>query len=368
LDTAAAPLEAEIRRLIGIAGPMPVSEYMSLCLTHPQFGYYTTRDPFGRDGDFITAPEISQMFGELVGLWAAAVWRQMGSPGNLRLVELGPGRGTMMLDILRAAQVVPGFRAAVVVHLVEVSPALERRQRQTLNGLDVPLLWHRSLEEVPAGPAIVVANEFFDALPVSQAVKQEDGWHERLVGIDAGGGFVFSLAPAALAHFDTTLPAPVRGAAPDFAVYEWRDHRAAYEIARRIVHDGGAALVIDYGHTESECGDTFQAVARHAYANPLEKPGQVDLTAHVDFQALAVAADSIGASVQGPLSQRDLLMRLGIGRRAESLKLKAPSDQAAAIDGAMARLLDDKPDGMGRMFKAIAFADPKLGVLPGFES
>jgi SAM-dependent MidA family methyltransferase len=368
LDTPAAPLDAEIRRLIGIAGPMPVAEYMSACLTHPQYGYYTTRDPFGRAGDFTTAPEISQMFGELIGLWAAAVWRQMGSPGNLRLVELGPGRGTMMLDILRAAQVVPGFRAAIVVHLVEISPALERRQRQTLNGLDVPLLWHRSVEEVPEGPLIVIANEFFDALPVFQAVKQEDGWHERLIGIDGAGNFAFVLAPTALPRFNETLPENVRISAPDYSVYEWRDQRAVFEIARRLVHDGGAALVIDYGHTESECGDTFQAVSRHAYANPLETPGQVDLTAQVDFEALALAADSVGARVQGPLSQRELLLRLGIERRAQSLKLKAADDQAAAIDSAMARLLDDNADGMGRMFKAIAFANPKLGLLPGFET
>jgi len=363
----AAPLDAEIRRLIAIAGPMPVAEYMSLCLTHPQHGYYTTREPFGRDGDFTTAPEISQIFGELLGLWAAAVWRQMGSPNNLRLVELGPGRGTMMLDMLRAAQVVPGFRAAIVGHLVELSPALERRQRQTLNGLNVPLLWHRHIDDVPQGPLIVVANEFFDALPVHQAVKREDGWHERLIGIDADGSFTFVQAPALLAHFAATLPGAVRDAPVD-AVYEWRGHQAVFETARRVVHDGGATLVIDYGYTESECGDTLQAVARHAYADPLETPGLVDLTAHVDFQALAVAADSIGADVQGPLPQRDFLLRLGIERRAESLKLKATAEQGAAIDSAVKRLLDPSAAGMGRLFQAIAFAHPKLAILPGFET
>ena len=363
----AAPLDAEIRRLIAIAGPMPVAEYMSLCLTHPQHGYYTTREPFGRDGDFTTAPEISQIFGELVGLWAAAVWRKMGSPNNLRLVELGPGRGTMMLDMLRAAQVVPGFRAAIVGHLVEFSPALERRQRQTLNGLNVPLLWHRHIDDVPQGPLIVVANEFFDALPVYQAVKREDGWHERLIGIDADGSFTFVQAPALLAHFAATLPGAVRDAPVD-AVYEWRGHQAVFETARRVVHDGGATLVIDYGYTESECGDTLQAVARHAYADPLETPGLVDLTAHVDFQALAVAADSIGADVQGPLPQRDFLLRLGIERRAESLKLKATAEQGAAIDSAVKRLLDPSAAGMGRLFQAIAFAHPKLAILPGFET
>jgi SAM-dependent MidA family methyltransferase len=362
-----APLDAEIRRLIAVAGPMPVAEFMSLCLTHPSHGYYTTRDPFGRDGDFTTAPEISQMFGELIGLWAAAVWRQMGSPDNLRLVELGPGRGTMMLDMLRAAQVVNGFRAAIVVHMVEISPALERRQRQTLTGIEVPVLWHQRLEDVPEGPMIVVANEFFDALPVQQAVKRSDGWHERMIGLDAEGSFTFVAAPEPLAHFAETIPQAVRDA-PVEAVYEWRGNQTVFEIGRRIAHDGGAALVIDYGYTESEWGDTLQAVARHRYADPLETPGHADLTAHVDFQALAVAAESVGASAQGPLPQRDFLLRLGIERRAEALKARAAPEQVAAIDSALARLLDAGSDGMGRLFKAIAFAHPKLGALPGFEA
>jgi len=363
---ALAPLEPEIHRLIKVAGPMPVAEYMSLCLTHPEHGYYTTRDPLGRDGDFTTAPEISQMFGELIGLWAAAVWRQMGSPPNLRLVELGPGRGTMMLDMLRAAQVVPGFRAAIVAHLVEISPALERRQRQTLGGLDVPLLWHRNLDDVPSGPMIVVANEFFDALPVHQAVKLADGWHERQVGLDAEGNLAFVHAAAPLAHFEGTLPEAARNAPAD-SIFEWRGQQAVFEISRRIGQDGGAALAIDYGHTESECGDTLQGVVRHAYADPLDTPGLVDLTAHVDFRAMAVAADSMGVIVHGPLTQREFLSRLGIERRADTLKHRATPAQAAEIDSAVERFLNAGTGGMGQMFKVIAFADPKLGVPPGFE-
>jgi SAM-dependent MidA family methyltransferase len=362
------PIEAEIRCRISGAGPMPVAEYMRLCLTHPQFGFYTTRDPFGRDGDFTTAPEISQMFGELVGLWAASVWRQMGSPNNVRLVELGPGRGTMMLDMLRAAQVVPAFRAAVVVHLVEISALLERQQRQTLGGLDVPMLWHRSLDDVPDGPLIVIANEFFDALPVYQAVKQADGWHERLVGIDADDSFAFVRAPVPIPRFAETLPDVVRNA-PDDAIYEWRSQQLMFEIGGRIVREGGAALAIDYGYADSEWGETLQAVVRHTFADPLKMPGLVDLTAHVDFRALALAADSIGADVQGPVTQRDFLLRLGIERRAESLKVKADAEQAAAIDSAVTRLLDvDTAGGMGRLFKAMALAHPKLGTLPGFAS
>ncbi len=165
------PLENEIRRLIAVAGPMPIADYMRLCLTHPQYGYYINRDPLGAGGDFITSPEISQMFGELIGLWMAAVWRAMGRPEDVRIVELGPGRGTLMRDALRAAKLVDGFRAAMVVHLVEISPALQRIQERRLEALDVPMLWHSALNEVPGGPSIVIANEFLDALPVHQAVR-----------------------------------------------------------------------------------------------------------------------------------------------------------------------------------------------------
>jgi SAM-dependent MidA family methyltransferase len=359
-------LAGEIRRLIEIAGPMPVWRYMQLCLTHPEHGYYSTRDPFGRAGDFTTAPEISQMFGELVGLWAAAVWQQMGSPENLRLVELGPGRGTMMLDMVRAAQVVPGFRAAIVGHLVEISPAQERRQRQTLAGLDLPLLWHAGIEDVPDGPMILVANEFFDALPVQQAVKHDDGWHERMIGLDEAGRFAFLAAPAPIARFADTLPAKVQ-AAPVGSIYEWRGDRFVYEIGRRLVQAKGAALIIDYGHAESGVGDTLQAVARHAFADPLAAPGETDLTAHVDFEALRHAAQSIGAAVHGPVSQSELLLRLGIEARAERLKANADREQIAAIDSARHRLVATGRDGMGRLFKALALAHPGLGPLPGFE-
>ena len=188
------PLEAEIRKRITAAGPMPVSEYMALCLTDHKHGYYTTRDPFGQRGDFITSPEISQMFGELIGLWMAAAWNRMGEPANVRVIELGPGRGTMMVDALRAAKVMPAFRAAIVLHLVEISQLLQAQQERTFAQLPVPMFWHRALNEVPAGPAIIVANEFFDALPVAQAVKGADGWHERRIGLDDEGRLAFTVA------------------------------------------------------------------------------------------------------------------------------------------------------------------------------
>jgi NADH dehydrogenase [ubiquinone] 1 alpha subcomplex assembly factor 7 len=359
------PLETEIRRIIAVAGPMAVAEYMRLCLTHPQYGYYMTHDPLGSGGDFITAPEISQMFGELIGLWVASVWRQMGSPENVRLVELGPGRGTLMLDALRAAKVIPGFRDAVVLHLVEISPVLERAQEQRLGDLEIPILWHDALEQVPAGPVIVIANEFIDALPVHQAVKEADGWHERVVEIDSGGNFAFGVARDPLPHFASTVPRKLRDA-HEGAIYEWRYDKIAFELGRRVRADG-AALILDYGHMQSNMGDTLQAVAGHAFTNPLVAPGEVDLTAHVDFEALASGAESLGARIQGPISQRDFLLRLGIDKRAAALKGSAPREKAVEIDVALSRLIAGGKRGMGELFKALAIADPKLGALPGFE-
>jgi SAM-dependent MidA family methyltransferase len=360
-------LEAEIRRLIGLVGPMPVAEFMGHCLGHPQHGYYVTHDPFGSGGDFTTSPEISQMFGELVGLWAAAVWQQMGSPAGVRLVELGPGRGTMMLDMLRAANVMPGFRRALAVHLVETSPALAGRQKQTLANQDVDFEWHESLADVPDGPAIIVANEYFDALPVNQAVKQADGWHERLVGLGPDGSFAYSLAPEPLKFFEQTLPPQVRMAEVG-SIYEWRADAQALEIGRRVVRGGGAALIIDYGHPESMTGETFQALRDKRKADPLVAPGLADLTAHVDFQALASTAESIGARVHGPVDQATLLRRLGIEQRAANLRKVAPADKAAAVDVALARLTAGGATGMGNLFKAIGLSAPALMTLPGFTA
>jgi NADH dehydrogenase [ubiquinone] 1 alpha subcomplex assembly factor 7 len=359
-------LESEIRRLIAIAGPMPVAEYMQLILTHPQYGYYLTRDPIGADGDFITAPEISQMFGELIGLWMAAVWQQMGTPENIRIVELGPGRGTLMSDALRAAKIVKGFHAALVLHLIEISPKLQEIQQQRLEGFDVPMLWHAAFADVPAGPCIVVANEFIDALPIHQAVKQADGWHERVVEIAPDGGLAIGSARDLLPHFGATLPRELRQS-PEGSIYEWRPDTIALEIGRRVRSDG-AALIIDYGHARHGLGETLQAVAAHSFSDPMRSPGRADLTAHVDFMALAQSAEIIGARVHGPVSQSDFLRRLGIDKRAATLKAHASPDKAAEIDTALSRLTAPGPRAMGELFKALAFADPKLGPLPGFET
>ena len=360
---AATPPETEIRARIAARGPIPVAEYMALCLADPQHGYYMTRDPFGARGDFVTAPEVSQMFGELIGVWIAAVWQHMGAPAPVHIVELGPGRGTLMSDALRVLKVMPDLLAAARVHLIEISPALKAKQQETLRGAAAPVAWHAALDEVPQGPAIVVANEFFDALPVHQAVKTAAGWRERCVGLDAGK-LIFTPGEP-VAGLDGRLPAAA-GNAPEGAIVEWRDDDAAIALGQRLVRDGGAALVIDYGHATSAIGDTLQALGRHAFADPLATPGELDLTAHVDFAALIRAATSAGAAAFGPITQGELLHRLGIDARAAKLKEKASPDAAARIDVALARLTGTGATEMGALFKAVAFAHPALGAPAAF--
>ncbi len=360
------PLENEIRRLIAVAGPMPVSRYMSLCLTHPSFGYYITRDPFGAQGDFTTAPEVSQIFGELLGLWALSVWRMMDEPERVNLVELGPGRGTMMRDALRAARVLPAFRNALSVHMVEISPTLEQVQRSALSDVEVPLDWHRTLHDVPdTGATIILANEYLDALPVHQMVRQPDGWHERVIGLDGNGAFRLGVAPDPLPQFDRFLPERIRQA-PLGSIFEWRNDLHTFDIARRV-RDRGAALFVDYGHSESDVGETLQSVNEHAFSDPLSAPGLADITAHVDFQMLGQAAESMGAAVQGPVTQGHFLGELGIEARAGALRKGASGEQAANITAAVARLTESGRTGMGDMFKVMAICDPKLGPLPGLQ-
>jgi SAM-dependent MidA family methyltransferase len=360
------PLEIEIRRRIKAAGPMPLSEYMALCLSDPKYGYYTTHDPLGARGDFITAPEISQMFGELIGLWMAATWKKMGAPENVRFIELGPGRGTLMKDALRALNVMPGFREAIVVHLVEINPVLRTQQERTLQGPATPIFWHDTLEDVPPGPGIVIANEFFDALPVCQAIRTARGWHERCVHIDAEDQLAFTHAADPIPKFESILPKAVRDAPVD-SIFEWRDERAAMGLGRRIADNGGAALVIDYGHAETDVGDTLQAVGRHAFADPLMTPGDIDLTAHVDFQALKRAVEAMGPAGYGPVDQGEFLRRLGIETRAANLRARALPAAAAQVDEALSRLTGYGRSQMGGLFKAVAFAPRALGVPAAFD-
>lgn len=341
-----------LRERIRRTGPLSVAEFMGESLGHPTLGYYMKQDPFGQAGDFVTSPEISQMFGELTGAWAAVVWQSMGQPNELVLAELGPGRGTLMADFLRAAALLPAFRRSLRIHLVETSPTLRRAQRQALPGAQVT--WLDDLRDLPPGPLLVIANEFFDALPIRQYVRRSGTWHERLVGL-AGDEFVFVEGPPA------AIAAP---AAQEGDIFEINP--AGREIATwlggRLAASGGAALVIDYGHPVSAPGDTLQAVRRHQPAPPLEAPGDVDLTAHVDFQALAEAAHP--ATAGRVVTQGTFLRSLGIELRADRLAVAAP-DKADAIASACRRLIE--PSGMGNLFKVMAITHPGLPPPPGLS-
>ncbi|KJC44937.1 ATP synthase subunit beta [Bradyrhizobium sp. LTSP885] len=359
------PLLDEIRKLIKSSGPMPVWRYMELCLMHPQHGYYLSRDPLGREGDFTTSPEVSQMFGELLGLWSASIWKAIGSPSTLRVVELGPGRGTMMSDALRALRVLPPLYQSLSIHLVEVNPVLREKQRATLSGVR-NVAWHETIDDVPEGPAVILANEYFDVLPIHQMVRRETGWHERTVGIDANGSLYFAAAPEPMPRFEVLLPPLVR-AAPLGAVFEWRPDTEIMKLATRVRDQDGAALIIDYGHLRSDAGDTFQAIARHSFADPLKNPGEADVTAHVDFQALTRAAEDVGARVHGPVTQGDFLKRLGVEARAAGLMAKATPEVSADIAGALRRLTDSGRGGMGSMFKAMAVSDPRITSIAGLS-
>jgi SAM-dependent MidA family methyltransferase len=358
-------LANEIKRLIKSSGPMPVWRYMELSLMHPEHGYYVSRDPLGREGDFTTAPEVSQMFGELLGLWAGSVWRSIGAPEPVRLVELGPGHGTMMADALRALRVLPPLYQTLSVHLVEINPVLREKQKSLLTGLR-DVTWHDSLDEVPEGSAIILANEYFDVLPIHQVVRRETGWHERVVELDDDGMLGFGAAPEPLPQFDTLLP-PLLRAAPLGAVFEWRPDTEIMELASRLRDQGGAALIIDYGHVRSDAGDTFQAIARHSFTDPLKSPGQADLTAHVDFQALAQGAEAVGAGVHGPITQGEFLKRLGIETRAATLMAKAGQEASEDIASALKRLTEGGRSGMGSLFKVLGVSAPQLISLPGLS-
>jgi NADH dehydrogenase [ubiquinone] 1 alpha subcomplex assembly factor 7 len=364
-DTTVSTLTIRIADEIAERGPITVARFMEMALTEPGLGYYMTRDPFGAGGDFTTAPEISQMFGELIGLWSTVTWEAMGRPAPFILAELGPGRGTLMADALRAARARPGFEEATRLHLVEASPALRARQQAALAS-DRPS-WHAGFADLPPGPMILLANEFFDALPVRQFVRVGGAWHERRVthaaarGDDpAGGTFRFAIDDEAMVHDD--LPAAADGTIAE--VCESGIALAA-AIGARVAAQGGAALVIDYGHTGG-VGETLQALRNKDYADPLSEPGAADITAHVDFAALARAARGSGATCFGPVSQGWFLSSLGIVQRAERLTRNGDTGARADIEAALKRLI--APSEMGNLFKVLAITDPRLGTPAGFAA
>ena len=353
------PLAVRLRQLIARDGPISVHDYMRACLADGRAGYYTTRQPIGREGDFVTAPEISQVFGELLGVWAAAVWQAMGEPAVV-VAELGPGRGTAMADALRVFGRVPGLLDRITVALVETSPSLRETQRTTLRSSPAPLQWCERIEDLPQGPLILIANEFIDALPVRQFVREANTWRERCVTLSDTGGFIFCagapVGPEAVPHLD----------APEGEIVETRPALSSLlaALVARAKHAPIAALFADYGHAESGVGDTLQAVQRHRFADPFAAPGEADLTAHVDFAALKETARALGLAAYGPMPQGEFLLRLGLEQRCERLLQNATPAQKAAIMSGAARLAD--PRQMGVLFKMLALQSTGLAPPPPF--
>jgi SAM-dependent MidA family methyltransferase len=347
-------IAGEIRR----CGPISVERYMNLCLNDPQAGYYATRPRLGAEGDFITAPHVSQMFGELLGLWAARVWAAMGAPAHVRLVEVGPGDATMIGDVLRALRAVPDFEVAAQVWLVEPSAPLAALQQESLAGRG-EIRWVRSIDQLPAdAPTIVLANEVLDCLPMRQAVASAGGWRERRIGLDEAGCLAFVLG-------DLVTPPGSPEPPPAGAVFEWS--QAAGDFGRRIgelvVRTGGAALFIDYGRSGADTGDTLQALRGHQRRDPLGEPGEADLTAHADFPGFLAAAREAGAQTSRVVPQADFLRALGVELRADRLARTRP-DKADLVFRQLRRLI--APDQMGQLFKVAAVHAPGLAP-PAFE-
>jgi NADH dehydrogenase [ubiquinone] 1 alpha subcomplex assembly factor 7 len=344
-------LVEQLRRDIAETGCITVHQFMQAVLGH----YYADRDPLGRRGDFITAPEISQMFGEMIGLWCVDLWSRMGKPDPFILAELGPGRGTLMADALRAARVSPDFLAAAQVHLVEINATLIAAQKAALQGFAPQ--WHRSFDALPPGPMLLVANEFWDALPIHQFVMTDDGWKERTVVARDDRTFAFGEAAPGAAH-DLLRREHAKATLGEIAEVSPAGLRLAAAIGRRFARAPGAALIIDYGPARSGLGDSLQALKKHRYHDPLFEPGCADLTAHVDFAALAEAARTGGAASHGPTTQAEFLQSLGIELRAETLKAKADAPERANIDAALERLIG--AEGMGSLFKVLAITAPGM--------
>lgn len=362
------PLQDHLRRVITREGPITIAHYMAEALGNPRYGYYMSQEPFGRSGDFITAPEVSQMFGELIGLWVADYWQRMGAPDRLALIELGPGRGTLMADALRAMKTLPRLADALQLHLVETSPRLREIQAEKLIKAPNPR-WHdrleQALEATDGAPVAIFANEFFDALPIRQFVRSAQGWHERLVGIDGASG---ALAPvlSALPAPEAAMLHPDVAAAPVGSLAEICPAGLSIigDIAACLNTQGGTALIIDYGYARSQPGDSLQAMKAHRYAPVFENPGDADITAHVDFAALARAAH--GLNISSPIGQGPFLINLGIAARAEALKRHATEAQIKDINSALHRLTDASQ--MGSLFKVMALTSEDGPPPAGFDN
>lgn len=356
------PLLSILRQRIATDGPVTVAAFMDIALNHPEHGYYRSREPFGVGGDFVTAPEISQVFGELIGLWLATAWQEAGKPTPFILAELGPGRGQLMADFLRATKGVPGFLEAADIHLVEISQRLRTLQQAKLDRHKIQ--WHGHLDTVPRGPLFLLANEFFDALSTHQLVRTGVGWVERCVTVDDRGGLAFVDGDA---PDDLVEPvASLQGVSPGQVAEVSPEREAlARKIGERIGQDGGIAVIVDYGAwVDRATGDTLQAVRDHRPVEPLSAPGEVDLTTQVDFRRLGRAAADGGADVFGPLPQGTFLRTLGIDVRIAALLAKANEQQNRSLREALFRLTD--ASAMGEVFKVLALASPDGPPPPGF--
>lgn len=340
---------------IAADGPISVGEYIHSCLYDRKHGYYRTQNAIGRGGDFITAPEISQIFGELIGIWGIAVWQSMGQPSGLKVIELGPGRGTLLADAWRSFQLVPEFAADLTVHCVEVSPVLREQQAATFETAGVPrVTWHEDLDSIASGPAVLIANEFLDTFPVQQFVF--DGkWHERMIGLNERGQLNFITGPSR-----PDLSIPISSPSPG-DIFETMPGLGGFTetLARRASPNSPmAALFIDYGHDRTAVGETLQAVQGHESVPALHDPGQCDLSAHVDFEAFAQLAIEAGLARSPVLTQSRFLSAMGILERARALASGSAPAQINSIESAVARLITEP--GMGSMFKAIAIHSPHV--------
>ncbi|WP_321447285.1 class I SAM-dependent methyltransferase [uncultured Cohaesibacter sp.] len=357
-------LKERLKRMIRATGPISVADYMSLCLSDPQDGYYTSQQPIGSAGDFITAPEISQLFGELLGIWMLAIWQQSGRPKPFHLVELGPGRGTLMSDMIRAIATDRDAAMHLHVHLVEISPTLKREQNKALADFDVSKEWHTDFASLPEAPLFIVGNEFFDCLPIHQWVFHKGRWHERVIGLDAEDHLCFGLGPVR----DLGTP---QEAAEDGAILERAPASDAMmgSIGAHLASHGGAGLFIDYGYDTPAYGDTFQAMRHHAYADPLANPGTNDLTAHVNFTALRNRAKEEFAGVPScrmiappVMTQGDFLLAMGLLQRAGQIGAGRSQQVQERISQAVERLAS--PEQMGSLFKCLALMPEGTSLPP----
>ncbi len=358
------PLSQKIKALIRATGPISVSDYFALCLGDPEHGYYKTREPFGTTGDFITAPDISQLFGEMIGVFMVHAWQRHGSPSTVHLVEAGPGRGTMMVDMLRVIRkIAPPMFNGIDIHLIETSERLRGVQRVTLESYSSKITWHDSLESLPEDFMLIVANELFDAIPVRQFIKTRTGFRERLIALDDKGELAFAIGSQTL---DAQELPPSHPSVPDGTLFEVAPARRAImqSVSEQLLNATGTALIIDYGHMISGFGDTLQAVRNHQFDPPFAHPGEADLTSHVDFEDLARIATTSGIHLNGTLRQGDFLYGLGLATRASSLANGKRLEDQELIVAAVDRLAGEGAGKMGELFKVMAVSSPACSLEP----